>query len=588
MVKKALETLPKGSEALDLAYHGAIQRVEDQMEGFRLLAKQLLGWLTYSRRLMTVKEVQHALAIEPGTPDLEEDNLNDMSEIVGFCAGLVIVDEETQIIRLVHYTTQDYFRRNGDRVLASAQQDIAISCLTYLLYDKFEEGWVADKEDGGRHSLISRSVEARERRYPFLAYAAHYWAAHARLCGQQDVKEIMMSFAKDDRRVSSASQVVLERNKELWTWRQILGNPALNMSNSPLSAMHLLAYLGCEELISELLNHGFEADAEDSTHRTPLWWAASQGHYVVVKLLLSQSFVNVNQRDLRHLSGTPLGVAAWMGNDKTVKLLIEHGDVDVNLPDGLGDSPLSLAVRKGHSAVVELLLTRRDIDVNSTNSHGETPLSLALSFGKEDIFKRLLEQKKTQVNLRDGDGYTPLARAARHGDQGVLEMLLNRSDIEVNCKDFSGRTPLFEAVRNGHETAVKLLLSHSKINVNLKDDWGKTVLHRAAGNGDASIVKLLMSRTEVEVNSKDHEGKTPLARAIIDGQEAAVELLCGHPDVDLDPRDTEGRDVNALQEIRLSFFSYFGQIVQMEKKLAQARCLEILRKAKEKRSGKTL
>ena len=54
LIRKALEVLPKGSDALDLAYHGAMQRVEDQMEGVRVLAKQLLGWLTYSERLMTV------------------------------------------------------------------------------------------------------------------------------------------------------------------------------------------------------------------------------------------------------------------------------------------------------------------------------------------------------------------------------------------------------------------------------------------------------------------------------------------------------------------------------------------------------
>ena len=142
LIKKALEILPKGSNALDLAYDGAMQRIEGQMEGFRLRAKQLLGWLTYSERLMTVEEVQHALAIEPGTPDLDEDNLSDVYEIVALCAGLIIIDEETQIIRLVHYTTQEYFRQNGDQLFAYAQQDIATSCLTYLLYEEFGDGWV--------------------------------------------------------------------------------------------------------------------------------------------------------------------------------------------------------------------------------------------------------------------------------------------------------------------------------------------------------------------------------------------------------------------------------------------------------------
>ena len=259
-IRKALEALPKGSNALDLAYDGAIQRIENQREGFRDLAKKLLGWLTFSERLMTVIEIQHALAVEPGTPDMDEDNLNDVDEIVGFCAGLVIVDEETQIIRLVHYTTQDYFRRNRGRISASAQQDIAKSCLTYLLYDQFEEGWVC-----------KRDLEIRRRKNPFLLYAASHWAAHTNFCGQQNVYEPMMSFVENHRKVSSAAQVMFHPdNEEHWITDTLEGL----QERGPFSAMHVLAYLGYEGIISELLHQGFRADTRDAIYRTPLWWAA--------------------------------------------------------------------------------------------------------------------------------------------------------------------------------------------------------------------------------------------------------------------------------------------------------------------------
>lgn len=74
-----------------------------------------------------------------------------------------------------------------------------------------------------------------------------------------------------------------------------------------------------------------------------------------------------------------------------------------------------------------------------------------------------------------------------------------------------------------------------------------------------------------------------------------MELLCGHPNVDLDPRDGEGRDVNDLvqknQEFELPLLDrlpHLDKETQMEIMRAQARCLEILRTAKEKRSGNTL
>lgn len=597
LIKKALEILPKGSNALDLAYDGAMQRIEGQMEGFRLRAKQLLGWLTYSERLMTVKQIQHALAIEPGTPDLDEDNLSDVNEIVALCAGLIIIDEETQIIRLVHYTTQEYFRQNGDKLFACAQQDIATSCLTYLLYEKFGDGWVVELEqeespeqeedkhasrngggdgdgnedgaeweeegederdaDGGNEGDnedeaeyevevededVSWRVKARLLRYPFLRYAARYWAIHAILCGQRNVKDLTMSFVKDNRRVSSATQVILALDR-CWYFDVIDGTK----SHAPLSAIHFVAYLGHEEMISELLSHGFDADAKDSSHQTPLWWAASQGHEAVVSLLLLQSHVNVNNRGLAlsdkyggETFGTSLGIAAAEGKDKIVKLLIQREDVDVNLPNEAGESPLFVPIERGYSKVVELLLTRRDIEVNSRNTFGKTPLCVAARFD-DNIAQQLLEQKDIQVNLADNNGWTPLAWAAWNGNESVMEALLGCSDIELNAPATWGETPLFKAVRWDQEAAVKLLLSRSDVDVNWKDNNGATVLHQAAQRGFTPIVRILTSRVDIDVNLKDKFGRTALYKAAAQGFPDTVELLLACIDIDVNSEDEDGR-----------------------------------------------
>lgn len=659
MVKQALEALPKGSDALSSAYDGAVQRVEHQREGFRLLATRLFGWLTYSERLMTVKEVQHALAIEPETSELDEDNLSDIDEIVGFCAGLVIIDEETQIIRLVHYTTQEYFRRNGDRLLASAQQDIAISCLTYLLYDQFENGWVVeadfeeepgseedsdtgvnidDEEDGNGSpvsfkeildwpsSPSSMSVEDRLLKYPFLGYAAIFWAYHASVGGQQMVTNLMMNFVKDDRRVSNAGQVMLAL--DLIPWPLFLTYFEKTGVRNPLSAMHVLVYQGHVDLITELLNQGFEADAKDLSQKTPLWWAAWQGQRAVVELLLSQSHVNVNSRGLTwngsdaDYTDTPLGVASSEGKDGVVELLIEREDVDVNLSDGYGVSPLKSAARGGYSTIVKLLLKRKDIDVNSTDMYGGTPLLSASHFGYEDIVRQLLNREDIQINAVDKEGKSPLAAAADRRREGNVRMLLGHENINLNIRDGRGWTPLIYAVvHKRNEAVIKLLLSQKDIKVNHKDDYGQTVLHYAARRGSASIVKLLIPRIDVEVNSTNKYGQTPLhvavdwsnevstrtlfahagievnaetdvgratlAQARIDGSAEIVELLCDHPDIDLTSTDNEGKDVCARakreQEAIANSTVYEEEekariLIQLEE------CLHILRTAIAKRS----
>lgn len=47
------------------------------------------------------------------------------------------IDGENSIIRLVRYTTQQYFERTREEFFRDTQLKIAETCLTYLWYDAF-------------------------------------------------------------------------------------------------------------------------------------------------------------------------------------------------------------------------------------------------------------------------------------------------------------------------------------------------------------------------------------------------------------------------------------------------------------------
>jgi hypothetical protein len=98
-------------EVLDKVYKDVIERINRQQPGFLRLAEKVLSWITCAKRPLTTSELQHALAIVVGDSKLNEDNLERIEIIVSVCAGLVTVNEESRIIRLVHYTTQEYFER---------------------------------------------------------------------------------------------------------------------------------------------------------------------------------------------------------------------------------------------------------------------------------------------------------------------------------------------------------------------------------------------------------------------------------------------------------------------------------------------
>lgn len=57
------------------------------------------------------------------------------------CAGLAMVNEESNIIRVVHYTTQEFFKRTQNTWFPNAKTNITETCVTYLAFDVSNSGY---------------------------------------------------------------------------------------------------------------------------------------------------------------------------------------------------------------------------------------------------------------------------------------------------------------------------------------------------------------------------------------------------------------------------------------------------------------
>jgi hypothetical protein len=123
-----------------------MERIEGQIKNSRELAKQVLSWITCAKRPLTTSELRHALAVEIGEFKLDEENLPEIEDVLSVCAGLVTVDEQSDVIRLVHYTTQEYFERTWNFWFPNAQKDIATVCVTYLSFDAFTGFCLSDAD----------------------------------------------------------------------------------------------------------------------------------------------------------------------------------------------------------------------------------------------------------------------------------------------------------------------------------------------------------------------------------------------------------------------------------------------------------
>src|SRR5205809_568077 len=134
-IKKAIKIFPKGQDALHGAYREALRRIDGQMRGHRELADRILSWIIHAYRPLNVAELKHALAVSPGDSSLDRDALPEEEALTSYCAGLVIVDQESRTVRLVHHTAGEYLNSVRELRFPNAHTIIAEACLTYLLFD---------------------------------------------------------------------------------------------------------------------------------------------------------------------------------------------------------------------------------------------------------------------------------------------------------------------------------------------------------------------------------------------------------------------------------------------------------------------
>ncbi|CZR53464.1 uncharacterized protein PAC_03342 [Phialocephala subalpina] len=528
--KEYIESFVKNPpKDVDDAYEKILNRSKTQGLGNQDLKKtrNILQMIIAARRPLTLGEMSIALLLlehQPPYQDLadEMESKEGIWDIIRDCCGLLVIRVDERLY-LLHQTVREFLVATGPDInnenqkaqdtpdsgtitphsyfwkysidLTDANSVLAEACISYL------------------YSNFSKTDDS------LLDYSAIYWIDHYR----QSRQNCQVAVANMTRDICLPSE---PRAK----WTKIHNKH--NRIPATGSLLCLASALGLDSFVEEFLHEqnligiDLEAvvDSDDSGGRTPLSWAAENGHEAAVKLLLA-SKAEVDSKDI--CDHTPLSWAAENGREAIVKLLLAS-KAKVNSKDSHNWTPLSWAAKNGHEAIVKLLLASK-AEVNSKDNHSRTPLLWAAENGHEAIVKLLLASKaEVDSNGSDGltplsDGQTPLSLAAKNGYEAIVKLLL-ASKAEVDSKDSDNQTPLSWAARNGHKAIVKLLLA-SKAEVDSKNDsYGQTPLSWAAENGHEATVKLLLA-SKAKVNSKDYHNRTPLSLAAKNGHEAIVKLL---------------------------------------------------------------
>lgn len=156
-IRTALNKLSSGSNAYNDAYKKAWERLNAQPEEHRSLARQTMAILLTTRRALSVEELRHALSVDTEDEQVEdEEDMRNIEDILATCAGLVTADTGSNLVRLVHKSTQDYFSRHRPDFFPDAESFMARICTIY-----------------------ERAKRSDPQHAPFYDYAYKNWWSHS-------------------------------------------------------------------------------------------------------------------------------------------------------------------------------------------------------------------------------------------------------------------------------------------------------------------------------------------------------------------------------------------------------------------------
>ncbi|KAK7031984.1 ankyrin [Favolaschia claudopus] len=559
----ALETLPTD---LNHTYQNILSRIGCLSGASKKIAHSALVWVANAKRPLTAVELCEAIAIEPGTSKLNKDNKTGIQVIIRLCTGLIILDEQSSLVRLVHFTAQDYLDKVQHQEFPFAHVQITRSLFTYLNFKevarnglKFHtlDPFVAENEE--------QQLKEFQCQYPLMNYC-QYILIHAQLCEEQLQDEVIgfLDLAHTyQKKFKKIYWSCCPWNYHWWPdypsplWVAVAANllqsvefmtsqgSRLDRTTHPLhtaahdgykkmvallldlgmdintrggayeNALQAAACQGHKSTVQMLLHRGADVNAQGGRYGTALQGAASEGHETIVHMLLDQgAYVNDRVRGRTALYG-----AAYYGHETIVQLLLDRG-AEVNARGGYFDTALQAAACLGHKSTVQMLLDR-GANMNAQGEQYGTALQGAAFYGEETIVQMLLD-RGADVNAQGGKYGTALVTAAYEKHENIVQMLLDRG-ADVNAQGGEYGTALVAAAYQELENIVQMLLDRGA-DMNAQGGEYGTALYGAASEGHETIVQLLLDRG-AEVNAQGGYFNTALQAAASEGHEIIVQLL---------------------------------------------------------------
>ncbi|KAL8708822.1 MAG: hypothetical protein Q9220_006383 [cf. Caloplaca sp. 1 TL-2023] len=529
-IKNALGNL---SSSLTDLYDDAIGRIRSQNEDDWKLAKRALQWVAFTYRPLRPFDLQQALSIEPDDTISDPEAFPPVDLVLDVCAGLLKVDEEVKVVRLVHYTAQDYFDALLETRFEEAHASIAQDCMALLSFAQPTASLATSVSD-------------------LVFYASTFWSSHAKAASEAALEKQIEQFLAGEPRMFMMTVSEYDRPQ--------YDSSVYYRCQRRCCGPELAAFYGLEEALYKILQSLHDINAVMYNGMSLLHLAAYNDQHSILEILLDHD-ADINCHTVDYDANTPLHVALRQNSIKSAKVLVGRG-ADLKALNSEGSTPL-LSISPQDPRPFVRLLVDAGAEVTAGGIFSDTPLMHNI-ISRHDVetLQFLMDYCPTNSEKQINVLSSALVDAASWGSGQIVKMMLDFG-ADVNSES-RGVTPLMQATRIGNTATLMVLLDHGA-DISRIDDYGRTFLHTAAKFGHGDCLQVLVDRcrirseasTEVErqtdlvskeraanglgerdersiLDKKTKEGWTALHLAAAERNAASVDILAkSHANVNL-------------------------------------------------------
>ena len=476
----------------------------------------------------TVGALQTALLMQQEYMDSQEEVSSDAESLVSICCGFVEVDQETQVIRLLHETAEEYLKSVRSANFPNGHSIISSTCLKYLSLDKFS-----------RLCGLQTLVEERSRNDSFYAYAAKNWYKHVLLGDlESQLQEQIVAFLESHQRLSTDETMARHRHS---AWGTDKSSPWTDWNRNSTQRrdlpLHAAATYGLRRTVRFLLKErGYVIDRPNTFGETALQRAAQVGQTATMdELILNGADLNAKVQHWYLKQATPMILASVCLQIDAVRVLLNHG-VDINAFDSENRfTPLHFAASMDTNLTHFLLDWGADPNVLAVRAphFPELPPMSSLHFcvyfahayGGACNRLKLLLKSGAHVNQWNGRGNTALHIAILGGHLDLAEILLD-SGADIYSTNLQDKSPIQLAKELGYFSWFQKWIPPAILDGILQTT---PLLSQAIWKNDIPLVYHLLEQ-DVDLVERDHSAKSPWDYCVLNTNVEIAEILANHMD----------------------------------------------------------